>query len=226
MIGLMYLAAICIYIAAVMGGTNKVSSKTKRYILRLALFTLPIGYLNWYPLYPSYSKFIELCNSENRSIIHKVVETESIFIEDLSNRENQIPEVFKKYGYKTVVIPRWFQKYTSFTKISDGTISRKEIDTFPDLNSSTIEKEWIVENTLLMRNIKTVDPKLGLVAEAKNYTYFPYGNTWAKFLGGSSNMAPNKSCQIRFVNNSIFDIYVPSRLNKSSKKDAVNRDSS
>jgi hypothetical protein len=210
MIGLMYLAAICIYIAAVMGGTNKVSSKTKRYILRLALFTLPIGYLNWYPLYPSYSKFIELCNSENRSIIHKVVETESIFIEDLSNRENQIPEVFKKYGYKTVVIPRWFQKYTSFTKISDGTISRKEIDTFPDLNSSTIEKEWIVENTLLMRNI----------------TYFPYGNTWAKFLGGSSNMAPNKSCQIRFVNNSIFDIYVPSRLNKSSKKDAVNRDSS
>jgi ribosomal protein S12 methylthiotransferase accessory factor YcaO len=84
-----------------------------------------------------------------------------------------------------------------------------EIDNFTNDYSRSNKSEWVVPNSLMVNIEEVVDPELGIMANAKNYTYYPYGNTWAKTLGMSSGNAPSKHCQERWAKLDIFEVYIP-----------------
>jgi hypothetical protein len=49
----------------------------------------------------------------------------------------------------------------------------------------------------------------GVMAYGRDYTYYPYGNGWAKILGLASGSAPAFSCKTRFVPMDLRDAYKP-----------------
>jgi hypothetical protein len=49
----------------------------------------------------------------------------------------------------------------------------------------------------------------GVLAFGRDYTYYPYGNGWAKILGMASGSAPAMSCKTQFVPMDLRDAYRP-----------------
>lgn len=45
------------------------------------------------------------------------------------------------------------------------------------------------------------------MARARDYTYFQYGNGWAKILGLASGTAPSLSCPVRFALLDVRDVF-------------------
>ncbi|TAE33767.1 MAG: hypothetical protein EAZ92_00360 [Candidatus Kapaibacterium sp.] len=56
----------------------------------------------------------------------------------------------------------------------------------------------LVEDRLFERLIQFVDSNREELATLKDYTYYPYGNGFAKILGLASGSAPTTSCEKRF----------------------------
>ena len=76
-----------------------------------------------------------------------------------------------------------------------------KIDQFTNPYDYEIKKKAIVKNRLYLRENKIIADG-EILAEFKNYTYYPYGNRWAKLLGASSGSAPTLSCENRVWINS------------------------
>lgn len=206
MIGLMYLAVIWIFVICVMAISRRLSSKTMRVIFVIASVGLPIGYLNWYPLYPSYSKFLELCGSPNRTIVHQTKKSDILYLEGLRGRG--IEAFFQgSDGYEAIAVRHRSNEFIFYSKNKNNEIEHefRKIEFMP--YNIVSENSWLIDGTLRQWNAKYIDHELGIVAEANDYTYYPYGNSWAIYLGGSSGSAPSKECAVRSSNIDMSKVY-------------------
>ena len=48
-----------------------------------------------------------------------------------------------------------------------------------------------------------------VIAFGRDYTYYPYGDGWARILGGASGSAPSMRCKTAFVPLDLREAYKP-----------------
>ena len=68
-------------------------------------------------------------------------------------------------------------------------------------SSSRDDKKLVFHDRLLVDD--------GVMSFGRDYTYYPYGNGWAKILGLASGSAPAMSCKTQFVPMDLRDAYKP-----------------
>lgn len=104
------------------------------------------------------------------------------------------------------------------TSCSFSCLDEVEISSFKNLYRYEYEKNNIIENKLTENIARLVDENEGTLAYANSYIYYPYGDTWARVLGGSSAMAPKKVCG---AGNGLYDeisFYNPTKKDLSTDR--------
>lgn len=195
--------------------------KYQQYLFIFFALALPVGYLNWYPLYPSYKEFIRLCEHDRGNIL-KTKQVDIIKVTE----QHILNNYFRKNISDPIITSNKYQAFEYKGRKAYGAAYRKasknwrvnisngnlmphvQITSFQN-DYSIKSRVWLVKNSLRVEVNELIDSELGLMANSKNYSYYPYGNTWAKVLGLSSNNAPRKNCAERYVELDIFKIYLP-----------------
>jgi len=191
------------------------SKKYQQLLFVFFAFAFPIGYLNCYPLYPSYKEFTKLCDQGRNNIFQtKQVNIIKVPRDHIGNdyiRREKIDPVVTKSLYQAIEYEGYGRKQNYWRmNVSNGELTQKvAVNHFTNDYSVTNKTRWLVPTALKVDIYEVVDPELGVMGNSKNYTYYPYGNTWAKILGMSSGNAPSKHCQKRWVDYDIFKIYLP-----------------
>jgi len=217
MIGLIYLAFIWVYFLIIRKTSKIVSKKYQQHLFVFFAFALPIGYLNWYPLYPSYKEFIKLCENDRTNIFQtKQVNIIKVPRDHIGNdyiRKKKIDPVVKKSLYEAIEYEGYGRNKNYWRmNVTDGILMPKvEIINFKNDYSINHKSGWLFSKSLLVDIYEVEDPELGVMGNSRNYRYYPYGNTWAKLLGMSSGNAPSMQCKRQWVDNDIFKIYIPLR---------------
>lgn len=57
------------------------------------------------------------------------------------------------------------------------------------------------------------------MAFTRSYTYYPFGNGWAKLLGAASGSAPSMQCKVPFMRWNLLEVYKPFGPNISAHTD-------
>jgi hypothetical protein len=205
MIGLLYLVVIFIFYKFVKSISHAFTSKSSRVLFVIVSFGIPIGYLNLYPLYPSYSEFIDLCNSPNRAIVYQSKVSDILYLESLRGKD--IESYFKEYSYPNIAVRNSHKEFTQYSK-NNNEIEKEilKIDSIP--YEIVLENTWLINGTLRRWQTKYIDHELGLMAESNNYIYYPYGKSWAIYLGGSSGSAPSKDCSELYSRVDMSKLYI------------------
>jgi hypothetical protein len=217
MIALIYLAFVGIYFLIMRKISKIFPKKYQQWLFVCFVFALPVGYLNWYPLYPSYKEFTELCEHDRNNVFQtKQVNIIKVPRDHITNdyiRKEKTDPIVKRSLYQAVEYEGYGRKNDYWRmNVSNGALMPKvAIKKFINDYSVTNKTQWLVPQSLQVDIYEVVDPELGVMGNSKNYTYYPYGNTWAKLLGMSSGNAPNRRCQKRWVDYDIFKIYIPLR---------------
>lgn len=223
-IGLLIFIGLCILIfksvSSLLPPKDKIIFKSLTIII---LVTCPF----WYYMSPSYYKFKNLCEKNDRVQIYQTAETDVIY------EGNGCFSGFKTlhmYDYKGMICRDTFSyersenwdseecqvqcmsnniNYTKRDTCIKNCLSSLYIDN-EDLsfysNDSKSTKIEIINNKLYSWVRTLTNEKLGVMAKSINYTYYPYGNSWAKILGASSGSAPNIKCKSR-ANINIYEVF-------------------
>ena len=241
MIGLIYIFVALLLLAIYSGIIFSILSttRTRKYkivIIFLAV-TIPVIYPFSYNIYPSHYKFVELCEADDRKIIHKTKNIDYLFLGEYSlchdgfkylNRYKGIECGYKpkengergnvRGVYRYIKGENWASSSCGENCLNKPYRSQKEecqlacmqsvnIDQFTNPFDYELTKKTIVNNRLYAIESKLIADG-EVLAEYKNYTYYPYGNTWAKLLGASSGNAPTLSCEERKWIDST-EVYLP-----------------
>jgi hypothetical protein len=77
-----------------------------------------------------------------------------------------------------------------------------------------VQNRDLIPTDLQFSDRLLLDDAGNTMATARTYTYYPYGNGWAKILGLASGSAPTKSCKVPTEQIDPRDVY-PSKSNKT-----------
>jgi hypothetical protein len=84
------------------------------------------------------------------------------------------------------------------------------------LDKTTTEVASLQAN---LRNIQQLGNEAGTeMAYVRSYTYYPFGNGWAKMLGAASGSAPTIECRVPFVRWNVLDVFKPRAKETSLKQ--------
>lgn len=237
-IGLLILLAIYLGMVGLLVRANHVQ-KYKKIIIFVAVAT-PLIYPFMHKVYLSHYKFVKLCEADDRKIMHSIRNVDYLFLGDYSNCYTGFKYLYNYKGVECGFKPKdngeagkvkgkyrytrgasWSSSSCGETCLTEPNLFQKdkcqiscmqgvEIDTFTNTYDYKYTKKEIIQNRLYLNDTAIVS-KSEVLAEFKNYTYYPYGNTWATILGASSGAAPKLSCKTKiFIKNT--EVFTPNEL--------------
>lgn len=201
------------------------SRKCKAIIISIAV-AVPLIYPYIHLVSPSYSDFVELCEADDRKKIRSTKNIDYLYLGQASMCYNGFKYLSNYKGiecefkpkengeigsvrgiYRYIKGENWLDSSCGESCLTKRSLSLKEECQFSCMKAVTIEQftnpyEFKIRTGAIIRNkidIAIVEffYRGERMAEYKNYTYYPYGNTWAKILGGSSGSAPSSRCKNR-----------------------------
>ena len=231
MFGLFFLVAVPLLVIFYIILVYRVSSK-KSVWLKLGIlgigYGIPALYPFMYKFSALYNEYERLCSSSCGVKIYKTIKTDyfqpSCCFGDGYEALQKMPYV--GFIYEGNVFVRG--KYFDSNKCHDACRAHfsekcKEMQCLSTLNDTSgidlviYKKEYAghessnLINSLLTTKIeRLVSEKHGVIAESYNYTFYPYGDGWAKILGASSGNPPSIKCK-KDVNFNYYEITPPIR---------------
>lgn len=234
-IGLLILLAIYVGVIKLLASLTS-SRRSKRVVVFVAIAG-PLIYPVLYHVYPSYHDFTKLCEADDRMTIHTVKSVDYLYLgsssmcykgfKHLSNYKGiecgYKPKENGERGnvrgiYRYVKGENWFSLSCGESCLTKPYRTLKEecqlacmqgikIEQFTNPYDYKFAKKAIIKNRLYL-NTNTIVANDEILAEFKNYTYYPYGNEWAKILGASSGSAPTIGCENR-VSVDVTEVFKP-----------------
>jgi hypothetical protein len=236
--GLGILVLLSIYIGLMIALIRRIESRTIKILIIISALALPSALPFLHLASPIRYQFESLCTAKDREVIYQVKPIDYIYLGESSMctdgykylksyngiecewapKENKEPGN-NKGMFRYIKGPNWSSAQCGETCLKKASFFQKEecqiscmkkvgIEKFSHPFSYKSENREIVKNKLYLHESSLMEEG-EVMAKFKNYTYYPYGNTWAKILGASSGSAPAENCATRtFVQNT--DVYKPS----------------
>jgi len=234
-IGLLVLLAI--YIGIIKLFVRITDSRRYKMVIVFIAVAIPLAYPFQHKIYPSYHEFLELCEAGDRQTIHTIKSIDYFYLGDSSMCHKGFKYLNNFKGIECVYRPkengkpgntRGVYRYIKGENWSSSSCGERcgkmgymtqkeacqlscmqgvEIDHFKNPYDYEFTRGEIINNKLYAQKV-AITANEEVLAEFKNYTYYPYGNTWAKILGASSGQAPTLSCATK-VWIEINEVYKP-----------------
>jgi len=218
------------------------TSSTKPKTLKVGILVAVASYPFLHYLYPSYHQFTSLCEAEDRKIIYRNSSVDYLYLGDGSMCNNGFEYLAKYKGVECNWSPKendergnhkglfryirgenWSAdsctkgclsqpNYTIKNQCLHSCMQLVKIKKITNHYTRTNSYKALMPNRLYVSESKVVDER-GIIAATKNYTYYPYANTWAKILGAASGEAPSKKCAARLYVDKL-EIYIPNKISR------------
>jgi hypothetical protein len=191
-------------------------SPNKRIYAWLSIGIVVVSAPFWYRLYPSYHQFTKLCSSPDRYAVKQKANvdflyqgTSSVFFAFKAHGHRGFKGFDVKAGDKGYVrympnenwsspickqdcanpsIITW-EKTCQTNCLTESAIDNPELEYLTSSSATTLIEDRL---TTVTAEVVTINGQK--LAEEHIYTYYPYGNGWAKILGLASGSAPTLSC--------------------------------
>ena len=238
MFALGFLLAFIAFLGLLAFTSRALPAGLPRVLYVIAVLGAAMAYPNAYKHTSSYSAFNELCSRQDRYQVVKQRPASFIYIDwGHSSDCTRGPAFIAAKGYagfdcklasgKTSSLFRYSKKESWNAECGLECFVATPIDR-PETNYRSEDRSGFVDGTnavltggygvttydstrdeekLVFHDSLLVDD--GVMAYAREYTYYPYGRGWAKLLGLASGTAPNKTCQPKTTRTDPRDVYVP-----------------
>ncbi len=215
MFGLGFLLVFALALLAIHFLTRIFPPKARPYAW-LAVVALTVSFPFWHYLYPSYREFMELCERPDRYVLLKTIDVDYVYDDGGSfwaYRRND------GHGFKGFEIKQGRLGYFRYSRNESwaspvcqrdcsnpsvfvwektcevNCLTKTAIPTPEFEYSSSYARTVLLEGRLVRQRSAMLTPSGEELAAALNYTYYPYGNGFAKVLGAASGEAPTLSCR-------------------------------
>lgn len=229
--GLFLLIPLVIYIGVTTLLVKMASLRRLKIFIVILAISFPIVYYNIYYFYPSYYKFIDLCEAGDRKVIYKVKSVDNLYLGrssrcyrgftylasyksvecEFSPKDNgELGHQRGVFGY--VKGDNWLSSScgksclekpwrTQENECKFSCMKQVKIENITNPYTYEFTKKEIIKDTLYL-NENSIVEREEVMATFKNYAYYPHGKNW---IGGRP---PILSCSNKvFVKNT--DIYKP-----------------
>lgn len=238
MFGIGLILFLCLFVIFICWIVSFVPAGKLRKIVLAAIISFLAAYPFMYKLYPSYTKFHELCERSDR---YQVIMTKAVSYPFL-NRDvgldcknglkfigNQAFEGFdcvapntrtttaifrytktadwhsgcgtECFNIEKILVPEVRVESGYRAGFIDGDVSIVTYDVSGIHAKESSSNKLIFSDMLLL--VDGVE-----MAFSRSYTYYPYGDGWAKILGAASGSAPSQHCKA-YAEMDMRDIYKP-----------------
>lgn len=225
MFALGFLVVTAIVVLLLVGITGALPAKLKPYFV-VAVIAIPVSFPFWHYLYPSYERFSDLCASPDRYVVKQVKHVDFVYVDGcyaayvmakdkpfkgyecpyrLEATPNSAKKVYARFSRganwgSAICQAECAQRgyYLSWEKsCQEACFDATQIPA-PSFNyKSTSSTVQLVEGRLTEHRTQMVGDDGEELATSRDYTYYPYGNGFAKILGLASGSAPTLSCETK-----------------------------
>ena len=222
------LIALIVYIGVFIGLFVFVKNALGRTLVAAFFIGIPFFLVYGYQLGPDYRKFKGLCKATDRKVVHQTRAVDYLFVND-GTRCGAVDEYLARFkgiecsdsslraSFRYSKGQQWNQACTSRCSSIHAPSERDrcklsctEKSPIADITNPyerLRSRKAVIEDKLSLLETRFVEGDVVLGA-VRNYQFLPYGNSWARILGGSSGAAPSESCP-ESMDLSILDIYRP-----------------
>lgn len=238
MFGLFFMFIITVFFLLLILSSKILPKGLARPIYMVAVLGVLVAYPYTYKLSSTFSDFNELCERADRYQVLKSKPVSFILIEwGYATDCTKGPSFVDGYSYagfdckfrsssdeglyRYTKMPTWYSgcglecfERSSLEKLESEYISKDRYGYMDGKHAILTDGYGIA-----IGNLDRVGQKLvfhdrllvdgDVMAFGRDYTYYPYGDSWAKILGGASGSAPSMSCKTQFVPMDLRDTYKP-----------------